>query len=172
MTVWPASFFFWGASGICRRLQPSSFDSPNQPARTRVVSVWNTTQAPPTTYFGTGTPSTDASVASSRGERPADRSKPGNVLMLLPVFGTATPSTGTSVASPRGEEGIYRHFGTTTLPTGASEASQCGERPDDRSKCGLLPMLWPVFGTAILPTDTSEASQCGERPADRSMTGN
>ena len=31
MTVWPASFFFWGASGICRRLQPSPSIPPTSP---------------------------------------------------------------------------------------------------------------------------------------------
>ena len=136
MTVWPASFFFWGASGICRRLQPSSFDSPNQPARTRVVSVWNTTQAPPTTYLGTGTPSTGTSVASPRGEEGFYRH-----------FGTATLPTGTSEASPRGEEGFYRHFGTGTPSTDASVASSRGEA-----------FFLPVFGTATLPTDVSVAS--------------
>ena len=98
MTVWPASFFFLGGFRNMSRLQPSPFDSPNQPARTRVVSVWNTTQAPPTTYFGTGTPSTDASVASSRGEA-----------FFLPVFGTATLPTDVSVASSRSHcEFVYR----------------------------------------------------------------
>ena len=172
MTVWPASFFFWGASGICRRLQPSSFDSPNQPARTRVVSVWNTTQAPPTTYLGTGTPSTDASVASPRGEEGIYRH-----------FGTGTLPTDTSEASQCGEASSKQPqigfsllslsvLGTGTLPTGTSEASQCGERPAGRSKPGNVLMLLPVFVTATLPTDASEASSRGERPAARSMTGN
>ena len=114
MTVWPASFFFgWLPEYVAGYSVP--FDSPNQPARTRVVSVWNTTQAPPTTYFGTGTLPTGTSEASQCGERPADRSKPGNVLMLLPVFVTATLPTDASEASSRGEEGSYRHFGTGTL---------------------------------------------------------
>ena len=52
--------------------------------------------------FGTVTLPTGASVASSRGERPADRSKNGNVPMLLPVFGTATLPTGISEPSLRG----------------------------------------------------------------------
>ena len=160
MTVWPASFFFWGASGICRRLQPSPFDSPNQPARTRVVSVWNTTQAPPTIYLGTGTPSTGTSVASPRGEEGFYRH-----------FGTATLPTGTSEASPRGEEGSYRHFGTGTLPTGTSETSPRGEEGFYRHFGTGTPstdasvassrgeaFFLPVFGTATLPTDVSVAS--------------
>ena len=52
-------------------------------------------------HFGTGTLPTDTSEASQCGERPADRSKPGNVLMLLPVFGTVTLPTDASVASLR-----------------------------------------------------------------------
>ena len=91
MTVWPASFFFGGLPEYVEATTVP-FDSPNQPARTRVVSVWNTTQAPPTTYFGTGTPSTDASVASSRGEEG-----------FYQHFGTATLPTGVSVASLRGK---------------------------------------------------------------------
>ena len=49
-------------------------------------------------HFGTGTPSTDASVASSRGEA-----------FFLPVFGTATLPTDVSVASLRSHcEFVYR----------------------------------------------------------------
>ena len=150
MTVWPASFFFLGGFRNMSRLQPSPFDSPNQPARTRVVSVWNTTQAPPTTYFGTGTPSTGTSVASPRGEEGFYRH-----------FGTATLPTDASDTSPRGEEGFYRHFGTGILPTGTSVASSPGEGG-----------FYRHFGTATLPTDASVASSRGKGPADRSMTGN
>ena len=39
------------------------------------------------TVFGKATPSTGASEPSQCGEPPADRSKPGNLLMLWPVFG-------------------------------------------------------------------------------------
>ena len=150
MTVWPASFFFWGASGICRRLQPSPFDSPNQPARTRVVSVWNTTQAPPTTYFSTVNPSTDASVASSRGEEGFYRH-----------FGTATLPTGASVASPRGEGGLWTVIATTTLPTNPSGASSRGEgviyrvfgRSSARGPLPQVPQRHPRRGeTVISPT--------------------
>ena len=54
------------------------------------------------TVFGTATLPTGTSEPSSRGERPADRSKNGNVPMLLPVFGTATLPTGISEPSLRG----------------------------------------------------------------------
>ena len=66
--------------------------------------------------LGTGTPSTDTSGPSPRGE--------GG---FYQHFGTATLPTDASVASSRGEEGFYRHFGTATLPTGTSEASRRGE---------------------------------------------
>ena len=59
--------------------------------------------------FGTATLPTDTSEASQCGERPADRSKPGNVLMLLPVFVTATLPTDASEASSRSHcEFVYR----------------------------------------------------------------
>ena len=87
--------------------------------------------------FGTETLPTGTSEQSPCDERPADRSKNGNVPMLLPVFGTAT------------------------LPTGISEPSPRDERPADRSKNGNVPMLLPVFGTATLPTGISEQSLRG-----------
>ena len=52
--------------------------------------------------FGTATLPTGAPEQSPRDERPADRSKNGNVPMLLPVFGTATLPTGISEPSLRG----------------------------------------------------------------------
>ena len=59
--------------------------------------------------FGTAILPTGTSGPSSRGERPADRSKNGNVPMLLPVFGTATLPTGISEPSLRGHcELVYR----------------------------------------------------------------
>ena len=59
--------------------------------------------------FGTESRPTGAPGASQRGERPADRSKNGNLTMLLPVFGTATLPTGISEPSLRGHcELVYR----------------------------------------------------------------
>ena len=52
--------------------------------------------------FGTETLPTGTSEQSPCDERPADRSKNGNVPMLLPVFGTATLPTGISEQSLRG----------------------------------------------------------------------
>ena len=54
------------------------------------------------TVFDMGPLSTGTSEQSPRDERPADRSKNGNVPMLLPVFGTATLPTGISEPSLRG----------------------------------------------------------------------
>ena len=61
------------------------------------------------TVFGTATLPTGTSEPSPRDERPADRSKNGNVPMLLPVFGTATLPTGISEPSLRGHcELVFR----------------------------------------------------------------
>ena len=61
------------------------------------------------TVFGTAILPTGTSEQSPCDERPADRSKNGNVPMLLPVFGTATLPTGISEPSLRGHcELVYR----------------------------------------------------------------
>ena len=61
--------------------------------------------------FGTATLPTGTSEASQCGERPADRSKPGNVLMLLPVFGTFT-----GPQMPQWQHSLAKHYPNDLRP--------------------------------------------------------
>ena len=114
------------------------------------------------TVFGTATLPTGAPEQSPRDERPADRSKNGNVPMLLPVFGTATLPTGISEQSRRGEVGFWTVFGMGPLSTGASEPSPRGEASPNRSQNGPFPMHQSVFGTESRPTGAPGASSRGK----------